>query len=60
MNLALGTKFDVEQSLNLLKQSLEMLCTGVILLCFMQLFLYSVCVLHIHLALQTKVSVIIT
>lgn len=31
MNLALGTEFDVEQSMNLLKQSLEMLCTGVLL-----------------------------
>lgn len=59
MNLALGTKFDVGKSINLLKQSMEMLCTGVVLLCFTQLFLYSLCVLNIHLALQTKVNVII-
>lgn len=36
-----------------------MLSTGVVLLCFLQLFLYSVCVLNIQLALQTKASVII-
>lgn len=36
-----------------------MLSTEVVLLYFMQLFLYSVCVLHIQLALQTKASVII-
>lgn len=60
MNLALGTKFDVGKSINLLKQSTEMLCTGVVLLCFTQLFLYyHLCVLNIHLALQTKVNVII-
>lgn len=59
MNLALATKFDVEKSMNLLKQNLETLFTGVVLLCFMKLFLYSVCVLNIHLALQTKVSVIV-
>lgn len=59
MNLALGTKCDVEQSINLLKKSIEMLGTGVVLLCFIQLFLYSVRVLNIHLASQTQVSVII-
>lgn len=59
INLALGKKFDVERSMNLLKQSLEMLYTGVVLLFFMELFLYSVCVPNIHLTLQTKVSVII-
>lgn len=35
MNLAFGTKFDAEQSMNLLKQSLEMLSAGVVSLCFL-------------------------
>jgi len=60
MYLALGAKFYVEQSMNLLKQRMEMLSTGVVLLCFMQLFLSAVCVLNIQLALRTKASVIIS
>lgn len=35
MNLAFGTKFDGEQSMNLLKQCLEMLSAGVVSLCFL-------------------------